>query len=529
MISSNPSAPRLKAATEAPAAGVPAEAGPQALPAAEASETTTSMRRAPASMTRPLAPARPTLWGLEPVEVFDRYWASRGVQVVRRGEPSEVVHGADLFLLTDPERMMLFPLRSVVNQMRWLDPQVLLLRLQDEREHGYSEVAHSDEEGRFVRFERHYGGADSIRSRIALTPDRLLALSWQSQPRTQEAWRMLRRHVPRSRREVLSIGASVYHRDEPEEVVAMLRKIVERWRQPATTIQRARRHGPESYIDPDASVDPRVKFVGPVWVGAGRVLEAPQTVVGPAVLWDDPAVRPRVEHVRWEEIEPARTTVRSDGARRNRRLPLPSYQLAKRVFDVGFALVALAVSLPLYPIIMLMIYLEDGRPFFFAHRRETRGGREFPCLKFRSMRKDAERIKQRIAEANQVDGPQFYIDDDPRITRVGAFLRRSQLDELPQFLNVLVGHMSIVGPRPSPRKENQYCPAWRETRLSVRPGITGLWQVKRTRKAGLDFQEWIRYDIEYVDNASFWLDLKIVASTVVMISRKAMGKGQPIE
>ena len=183
----------------------------------------------------------------------------------------------------------------------------------------------------------------------------------------------------------------------------------------------------------------------------------------------------------------------------------------KRVFDLVAASLAMIASLPLWPLIMLAIYLEDGRPFFFAHRRETLGGREFPCWKFRSMRKDAEEIKQRIMLENQVDGPQFYIDDDPRITRVGRFLRKTQLDELPQLLNVILGHMSIVGPRPSPHKENQYCPAWRETRLSVRPGITGLWQVKRTREEGLDFQEWIRYDIEYVENASFGLDLKIIS------------------
>ena len=189
----------------------------------------------------------------------------------------------------------------------------------------------------------------------------------------------------------------------------------------------------------------------------------------------------------------------------------------KRAFDLVAAFLALIASLPLWPMIMLAIYLEDGRPFFFGHRRETRGGREFPCWKFRSMRKDAEEIKQRIARENQVDGPQFYIDDDPRITRVGRVLRKTQLDELPQLLNVILGHMSIVGPRPSPHKENQYCPAWRETRLSVRPGITGLWQVKRTRREGLDFQEWIRYDIEYVENASFGLDLKIILATVGVI------------
>jgi len=117
--------------------------------------------------------------------------------------------------------------------------------------------------------------------------------------------------------------------------------------------------------------------------------------------------------------------------------------------------------------------------FFFAHERETINGETFPCLKFRTMRKDAEEIKARLLQENQADGPQFFIENDPRISKVGRVLRKTNLDELPQFLNVLVGHMAIVGPRPSPYKENQYCPPWREARLSVRPGVTGLWQVKR--------------------------------------------------
>ena len=118
------------------------------------------------------------------------------------------------------------------------------------------------------------------------------------------------------------------------------------------------------------------------------------------------------------------------------------------------------------------------------------------------------------AREHQADGPQFFIENDPRVTRVGRVIRKLQIDELPQFLNVLAGHMSVVGPRPSPYKENQYCPPWREARLSVRPGVTGLWQVSRTRRKGLDFQEWIRYDLSYVSSASWSLDLRILWRTV---------------
>jgi lipopolysaccharide/colanic/teichoic acid biosynthesis glycosyltransferase len=186
---------------------------------------------------------------------------------------------------------------------------------------------------------------------------------------------------------------------------------------------------------------------------------------------------------------------------------------------VAFASAAMIGTLPFYPLIMLAIWLEDRRPYFFVHTRETLGGREFGCIKFRSMRRDAEEIKKKLEIHNKADGPQFFIEKDPRMTKVGHFLRKYQIDEWPQFWNVLRGEMSVVGPRPSPYRENQYCPPWREARLSVKPGVTGLWQVKRTRRAGTDFQEWIKYDIEYVERASFWFDLQIVWLTVLQLIR----------
>jgi lipopolysaccharide/colanic/teichoic acid biosynthesis glycosyltransferase len=195
------------------------------------------------------------------------------------------------------------------------------------------------------------------------------------------------------------------------------------------------------------------------------------------------------------------------------------HSASKRLFDIIFALLFIILTLPLWLATMVAIWLEDGRPFIFAHRRETLGGREFPCLKFRSMRKDADRIKATLAQSNQADGPQFYMEHDPRLTRVGRIIRKLNIDELPQFINVLLGHMSVVGPRPSPRAENQCCPAWREARLSVRPGITGLWQVQRTRRVGEDFQEWIKYDIQYVENVNWPMDLQIMCKTVAVILR----------
>ena len=130
------------------------------------------------------------------------------------------------------------------------------------------------------------------------------------------------------------------------------------------------------------------------------------------------------------------------------------------------------------------------------------------------MRRDAETMVAQLRKLDHADGPQVFIKNDPRVTRVGKVLRKYHLDEIPQFFNVLMGEMSLVGPRPSPERENQFCPAWRELRLSVRPGITGLWQVERTRAPGKDFQEWIRYDIEYVRHASLRLDFLICMKTM---------------
>jgi lipopolysaccharide/colanic/teichoic acid biosynthesis glycosyltransferase len=285
--------------------------------------------------------------------------------------------------------------------------------------------------------------------------------------------------------------------------------------------------GEHSWADSDAVVSPGARLIGPVWIGAGRQIESSSVVVGPIVLWDEPAIRPKPQPIALHSSPAAAAApaVASLESTNLTRPPLPrSYRVVKRTMDIVLSSIALLMTLWLYPIIMACIWLEDGRPFFFAHRRETLGGRKFPCIKFRSMRKDAEKVKLQLAAENHSDGPQFFMKHDPRLTRVGTFLRKRQLDELPQFINVLLGQMSLVGPRPSPFKENQFCPPWREARLSVRPGITGLWQVKRTRQADSDFQEWIKYDLEYVANANLLLDLNILMQTALMFVCRQNGK-----
>ena len=453
----------------------------------------------------------PTVWGLPPVALHDRFWAARGVQVVRLGDAKQVASDAELFLLTEKHCLTIFRFAQFIDTLNWLKPRLVFARLRAGHERNYRERVVTGDDGCFQRFERVYGDTETGVTRVALTPDPELAQLWRDADGSPSAaWRSLRGSVARTQRTTVSIRGDIYDRRADADVMRFMHDLIGFWRRPSATIRRAARLDDAAWGDADTSAHGRTRFVGPVWVGTGRRLDGVENVVGPAVLWDAPDARPDVEGVRWDEIEPAPRTL--DRPVRLKHLSR-AQRGGKRAFDLFFSLLALMATLPLYPLVILAIYLEDGPPFFFAHRRESRGGREFPCIKFRTMRHDAEEIKQRLIEKNQADGPQFFIEDDPRMTKVGKVLRKLNLDELPQFFNVLVGHMSVVGPRPSPRKENQFCPAWREARLSVRPGITGLWQVRRSRLQGQDFQEWIRYDIEYVEKWSWKMDLWLIFKT----------------
>ena len=197
-----------------------------------------------------------------------------------------------------------------------------------------------------------------------------------------------------------------------------------------------------------------------------------------------------------------------------RKWPKCSYaRFIKRIADFIFALIILILFIPLFPFIALAIKLTSPGPIFYGHKRQGLHGKEFNCLKFRTMITGANEIQQKLRHISQVDGPQFKMDNDPRISLVGKFLRETYIDEIPQFINVLLGQMSVVGPRPSPESENTLCPSWRDARLSVRPGVTGLWQLYRTRHPLKDFQEWIHYDTEYVRNLSLRMDWNICWKT----------------
>lgn len=466
-------------------------------------------------------PSWPTVWGLDPGDLHDRYWASRGVEVVRPGVP--LARGADStreYLLIVPQHLVTFRPDRLSRALARLRQRSIALGIRNQRTLGCREVTVTGTDLQLTRFQRFYDRPDRDDARVVLTRDPELARRWSEEGETTAVLELVESATARARR---TTAGFVFDTEQRADVMAFVRHLLECWKEPGLMVERARRLDIEDdiWVDERSTIPSDAKFVGPVWIGAARNVPSNAWVVGPTVLWDDPAYRPPPAEVRWDSPKPVRNeTHRANGTqdapvKRSR----PVGPFGKRVFDIVFSLAALSVTLPLYPFVMFVIWCEDGWPFFFAHRRQTFGGREFPCFKFRTMRKDAEALKLDLLRNNQADGPQFFMDKDPRLLRSGHFLRKTQIDELPQFFNVLLGHMSVVGPRPSPFDENQYSPSWREARLTARPGITGLWQVCRTRRQGQDFQEWIRYDIEYVENASWKLELWIVWKTFQLMGR----------
>jgi exopolysaccharide biosynthesis polyprenyl glycosylphosphotransferase len=170
---------------------------------------------------------------------------------------------------------------------------------------------------------------------------------------------------------------------------------------------------------------------------------------------------------------------------------------------------------PLFLIIAALIKLTSSGPIFFKQVRCGLGGRKFAFYKFRSMIVDAEERKKGLEPLNEMSGPVFKIKDDPRITPVGRIIRKLSLDELPQLYNVLKGEMSLVGPRPPIPEEVQKYERWQRRRLSMRPGLTCLWQVNGRNE--VDFEQWMKLDLEYIDNWSLGLDFKIMLRTIPVV------------
>jgi len=193
-------------------------------------------------------------------------------------------------------------------------------------------------------------------------------------------------------------------------------------------------------------------------------------------------------------------------------------EFVKRLVDLVAAVLGLLLFLPLLPFIVALVKLESKGPLFFAQERVGRYGRHFTCYKIRSMVPDAEARKDDLEYLNESDGAAFKIRDDPRITRVGKFVRRSSLDEFPQLWNVLTGDMSIVGPRPQiPAEVADYEPQHR-ARLLVKPGLTCLWQI--SGRNDVDFGEWMRLDREYVETRTLALDISILLRTLPAVVRR---------
>lgn len=187
----------------------------------------------------------------------------------------------------------------------------------------------------------------------------------------------------------------------------------------------------------------------------------------------------------------------------------------KRLIDILGALVAIVVFIPISIIIAVKIKKEDGGPIFYTQERVGKDGKLFPMWKFRSMVVGAHSLKTDIADLNETDGPIFKIKDDPRVTNVGKFLRTHSLDEIPQFVNVLQGTMSLVGPRPALPEEVEEYSEKALKRLTVKPGLTGLWQV--SGRSNVSYEMMIDLDLIYVHQATIWMDIKILIITVVQM------------
>lgn len=191
------------------------------------------------------------------------------------------------------------------------------------------------------------------------------------------------------------------------------------------------------------------------------------------------------------------------------------YSILKRIIDVVGALFGLIILSPILIIVGILIKLESKGPIIFAQKRVGLNGKEFKMYKFRSMVANAEEIKEKLKEKNEMSGPMFKIKDDPRITKIGKVIRKTSIDEVPQLINVLKGDMSLVGPRPSLPNEVKEFEDWMLKRLEVKPGLTCYWQVMG--RNNIDFENWMKLDIKYVNERSFWLDIKLIFKTFFVL------------
>ena len=194
---------------------------------------------------------------------------------------------------------------------------------------------------------------------------------------------------------------------------------------------------------------------------------------------------------------------------------LSFYEICKRAIDIIGAISGLLLLSPVIVIVACAIKFTSKGPIFFSQKRVGKNGELFDMYKFRSMVVNAEELKEKLAHQNEMSGPMFKMKDDPRVTKVGKFIRKTSLDELPQLWNVLKGDMSLVGPRPSLPKEVVQFEGWMYKRLEVKPGLTCYWQV--SGRNNIDFEDWMKLDIKYVEERNLWSDIKLIFKTVLVL------------
>ena len=209
----------------------------------------------------------------------------------------------------------------------------------------------------------------------------------------------------------------------------------------------------------------------------------------------------------WTESTDTLPMVSGSSGRRN----APGYPLKKRALDLMICALALPVALPILVVCAMLVRFSSRGPVFFVQERTGRGGRRFKMVKFRTMVVGAADMKADLESENVMGGPDFKVANDPRVTRIGRFFRKTSLDEAPQLWNIIRGEMSLVGPRPTSFEASTY-DLWHTERLEVVPGLTGLWQVRG--RGDIDFDERVRLDIAYVRNRSMALDVSILLQTV---------------
>ncbi|MDD6794734.1 MAG: exopolysaccharide biosynthesis polyprenyl glycosylphosphotransferase [Clostridiaceae bacterium] len=191
------------------------------------------------------------------------------------------------------------------------------------------------------------------------------------------------------------------------------------------------------------------------------------------------------------------------------------YKAVKRLADIILSLIGIVILLPVMAIIGIIIRIDSPGGVIYSQYRVGKYGRKFKMYKLRSMVNGAEKMKDKLLKENEMSGPMFKMKDDPRVTRVGKFIRKTSIDELPQLINVIKGEMSLVGPRPSLPQEVEKFEPWMKERLNVKPGLTCYWQV--SGRNDIDFEDWMKLDIKYVRERSVLLDIKLILKTFFVL------------